>query len=60
MLQQGFIAPRVGAVEGLLVLLAVSHLYYFRGFRKGGKKKNKHSLLVSGLAIYVKSVISIM
>lgn len=27
MLQGGFIAPRVDAVEGLLDLLAVSHLY---------------------------------
>lgn len=59
MLQGGFIAPRVGAVEGLLVLLAVSHLY-FLGFLEKEEKKNKHSFLVSGLVIYVKSVISIM
>lgn len=51
MLQGGFIAPRVGAVEGLLVLLAVSHLYIL-GLLEKEKKRSKHRFLVSGLVIY--------
>lgn len=38
MLQGGFIAPRVGTVEGLLVLLAVSHLYILGLLEKEKKK----------------------